>query len=192
MAAEAEGQRRTVAKARAGAAREHGESKAIREVIDEAVEELQLGLGELYARAQREDFEARELLTREMQQAEVDRRTADAEAHWQLNDALRHASSSDDYTLVAAQKGHEHERSARERGAAEHQRVADATRAYYEAVEAAQREYAEGLKDLQQRHAARLKEAWSAVEPETVTAADLALLSSAASALAQGLAASQG
>lgn len=176
----------------AGTGRQPGaQPSALRDAVEDAIRELQQALGELQLQHQRQDFEARLALTREVQQAEFDQKAADGEAHWELMEALRAASGEENYAAVALQRNQEYERGLFERPLETQRRIGEADRAFQEQAEAAQNEYLQALRNIYLTHISRLQEAWASIDPETVDPGELAALGQLTTAAAQGLAATQ-
>jgi len=169
------------------AAPKKSEASGVGPTLEEANEELRLGLSELYLRTQRREFETRLQYSGEVQQAEFDQRKADGDAHWALLESLREAAGSEDYASIAFDRGHEHERATQERSAATQERVDEATKRYEEEMRATQEEFAQAFSELHRGQVTRLKAVWASLEPDSVDPGELAALAHFTSVVASSL-----
>ncbi len=153
---------------------ENGNNNAITEAIQSVGEEHNTAWSALHSLFEKGEFEARLKFSDQMQKANLDQRSADGAAYWQLMDALRALPPGEG--AAAYEKMQEYERAAAERHRETETVLADISKELEGSLQELREASLAHAREIHAEHVGRIKEIWAKLDPADVDTNELQAL----------------
>lgn len=157
----------------------------MREQLTRAAEAKHAALNEFRLACQRNEFEAQQALTKEVQQAQAELDAGEGEAQVEFMGFTAALQSDEISPEEAIESRHQFERDAHERRRSAESRVEAAQRAYSDRAKESREELAQQWASINHDHLRRLQEIWAELDPEAVEPEDLVALAGLTAEAAQ-------
>ncbi len=150
----------------------------MKEALTSAADAKRAALSEFHLACQRNEFEAQQRLSKEIQQAHADLEAGEGEARVEYLGFVASLESNEMAPEDAVEARHQLEKDAHERRATAETRVQAAHQAYADRAKESRQELADQWAAINHDLVRRIQEIWAGIDPETVESDELAALAS--------------